>query len=167
MIDTKDNYKIPSDYCNQSKCCLFFLFSPASAVEGIKSVPCVCVSVSWRSHGRTVWRTDPKFSVMIDLVMTLDVMWRHDFMWHHGTTSWRHVTSWYDVMTSQHDVLTSFDDFWARILTKRTRRGRARQRSGVFILIWSRSTHPCPISQWFLGGECHSGSDSVTALWYF
>ncbi len=48
-------------------------------------------------------------------------------MWRHGTTSWRH-------MTSRHDVLTSFDDFWIRILTKRARRGRARQRSGVFIV---------------------------------
>ena len=39
-----------------------------------------------------------------------------------------------DVMTSRRDILTSFDNFWARILTKRARRGRARQRSGVFIV---------------------------------
>ncbi len=46
------------------------------------------------------------------------------WLWH--KTSWRHVTS-------QHDVLTSFKDILARILTKRARRGRARQRSGIFI----------------------------------
>ncbi len=37
-------------------------------------------------------------------------------------------------MTSRRDVLTSLDDFWAKILAKRARRGRARQRSGVFIV---------------------------------
>ena len=56
--------------------------------------------------------------------------WRHGVTWRHSTTSWRHERS----MVRRHDVLTSFDDFWARILTKRAHRGRARQRSGVFIL---------------------------------
>ncbi len=68
-------------------------FPPASAVEGIKSVPSVCVSVIQLSHNLTVWGTDAKFG----------------------------------------DILTSFDYFWARILTKRACRGRARQRSVVFI----------------------------------
>ncbi len=49
------------------------------------------------------------------------------------TSQYDVMTSRYDVMTSRHDVLTSFDDFWPRILTNRARRGRARQRSGVFI----------------------------------
>ncbi len=44
-------------------------FPPASAVEGIKSVPfvCVCPSVSQHSHGWTVWLTDAKFGGWIDL----------------------------------------------------------------------------------------------------
>ncbi len=54
--------------------------------------------------------------------------------WRHDLTVRRHVTSWYDIMTLRHDVLTSFDDFWARKLAKRARRGRACQRSGVFIV---------------------------------
>ncbi len=37
------------------------------------------------------------------------------------------------VWTVWHDVSTSFDNFWARILTRRARRGKARQRSGIFI----------------------------------
>ncbi len=47
------------------------LFPPASAVEGIKSVRCVCLcvclSVSQRSHGWTDWATDLKFDMGIDL----------------------------------------------------------------------------------------------------
>ncbi len=39
--------------------------------------------------------------------------------------------SWLNRLT-----LTSFEDFWARILTKRARRRWARQRSGVFICNW-------------------------------
>ncbi len=113
-------------------------FPPASAVEGIKSVPCVCVcvclSVSWRSHGRTVWCTDAKFSVMVDLdnvsdefegqghrskfkVATLKKRYFQTFLWCYvcrSSLSWhltpcdvtarRHVTSRYNVMTS-HDVM--------------------------------------------------------------
>ena len=90
---------------------------------------CECVSVCEHSHGWTVWHTDPKFGGGVDLD---NISYQFEGQGH--VTSWRHVTSWYDVMTSRHDVLTSFDDFWARILTKRARRGRARQRSGVFIL---------------------------------
>ena len=52
-----------------------------------------------------------------------------DVMWHHAATSWRHATS-------RHDIMTFFGNFWARILTRRACRGRAHQRSGVFILWW-------------------------------
>ena len=45
----------------------------------------------------------------------------------------KYDVKWRYGVTSRHDVLTSFDNFWARILTRRARRGRARQRSGVFI----------------------------------
>ncbi len=77
------------------------------------------VMTSWRDV--TIWNI-------------LSVIWRdvralrHDNWRHvtHGTASWCHVTS-------RHSVLTSFDDCSARIVTKRARRWRARQRSGVFI----------------------------------
>ena len=149
----------------------------------------VCLSVSLRSHGWTVWHADPKFGRGLDLdnisdefedqghrskvkvarlknvifevsdgwitqnqfVMTPDVMW------HHVTTSWRHMTSWYDVMMSRHDVLTSVDDFWARILTKRAPRGRARQRSGVFIIstsVWFLCPLAFDISKSALSEQC-------------
>ncbi len=146
-------------------------FPPASAVEGIKSVPsvcaCVCLSVIQRSHGWTVWHTDPKFDGGVNLDNISDEFEGQghrskvkvartkkrdfrSFSWVNYTEpvchdTWHHVTSrhdvmmsldvmksWYGVTTSWHDVLTSFDDFWARILTKRARRRRARQRSGVF-----------------------------------
>ncbi len=51
---------------------------------------------------------------------------------HYGAQGRRHVSSWCQV-TSRYDVLTSFDNFWARILTRRTCRRRACQCSGVFI----------------------------------
>ncbi len=45
---------------------LFLFSTPASAVEVIESIPsvcmCVCLSVCERSHGRTVWRTEKKFT---------------------------------------------------------------------------------------------------------
>ncbi len=44
-----------------------------------------------------------------------------------------YVMSRCDIMTSRRDILTSFNDIKARILTRRAHRGRARQRSGVFI----------------------------------
>ena len=119
----------------------------------------VCLSVSQRSPGWTVWATDLKFGVRIDLdnisdefegqshrskvkVAILKKTWFSDFSY--GVTyvdctepfrhdTWRHVTSCHDIMTSR-DVLTSFGDFSARILTRRARCGRGRQRSGVFIL---------------------------------
>ena len=57
--------------CICSKCVIMLLFPPASAVEGINSVRCVCLSVclsvSQRSQGWTDWATDPKFGVGIDL----------------------------------------------------------------------------------------------------
>ncbi len=132
------------------------LFPPASAVEGIKSVPslcvcvCVCQCVCERFHGWTVWHTDLKFGGGIDLDNISDEfecqghrlkVEKRDFRsfrWVNYTEPvchdiWRHVTSWYHIMTSRHDVLTPFDDFWARILAKRARRGRVRQCSGVFI----------------------------------
>ena len=34
-----------------------------SAVEGIKSVPCICVSICYHSHDWTVWDTNLKFGV--------------------------------------------------------------------------------------------------------
>ncbi len=54
----------------------------------------------------------------------------------------------YDIrchVTSRHDILTLFDNIWTRILTKRAYRGRARQRSGVFIIIshWKEVRHFC------------------------
>ncbi len=116
------------------------------------------------------WITQSQF------VISPDVMWHHDMTsWHQGTTSWRHVTSLYSFTKSRHDVLTSFDDFWARILTKRARRGRARQRSGVFIWlvkticsnynshVWfeivfcNEKTGPVCVMTWaycFLSGSC-------------
>ncbi len=42
------------------------LFPPASAVEGIKSVPSVCVCVCQLSRDWTVWHTDPKFGMGVD-----------------------------------------------------------------------------------------------------
>ena len=44
------------------------------------------------------------------------------------------LDKWHN-LTSRRDVFTSFDNFWARLLTRRARRGRARQRSGIFILL--------------------------------
>ncbi len=51
-------------------------FPPALAVEGIKSVPSVClsvcVSVIQLSHGWTVWRMDLKICVRINIDKILD-----------------------------------------------------------------------------------------------
>ena len=155
-------------------------FSLRVSGRGYKIGPvcaCVCLSVCERSHGWTVWHTDPKFGGGIDVVNTSisdgfegqghrqrsrSPGWKNvisevsdrwitqsqfvmtpDVMWCHGTTPWHHVTSWYDVMTSWHDILTSFDDFWARILTKRARRGRVHQHPGIFIIsnIYFNLTH--------------------------
>ena len=128
------------------------LFPPASAVEGIKSVPsvcvCVCLSVCERSHGWTIWHADPKFGGGVDLDNISDEFKDQGHRSKVKVARLKNVISevsdWWitqsqfvmtpDVMTSRHDVLTPFDDFWARILTKRAHRGRARQRSGVFIL---------------------------------
>ena len=51
------------------------LFPPASAVEGIKLVPsvCVCLSVCEPSHGWTVWHTDVTWRR--DVLTSLDDFW--------------------------------------------------------------------------------------------
>ncbi len=137
---------------------------------------CVCLSVSERSHSRTVWPRVTKFGVGMDLgkisakfegqghrskVATLKTSFSGVpeglscvvplcNLTSCDVTAWRHVTSQYDVMTSWYDVMTSYDvmvrhhditawrlDILWRLLGKNTdkgaRRGRARQRSGVFI----------------------------------
>ncbi len=87
----------------------------------------------WLCHGVTPWR---HVKSRRDIMMSCDIMvWRHDVIMSGKPFCYDilcHVTSW-RLMTSQRDVLTWFDDLFARILTKRARRGRARQRSGVFI----------------------------------
>ncbi len=113
---------------------------PASAVEVIESVPCFRLSIfpSFRlsvcecSHGWTIWRTDPKIGIRVDLD---EISAKFDSQGHRSkvkvtrlenvisrvfwsgwpdTKSWcmmlHHdsVTSWRDVM-SRHDITMSCD----------------------------------------------------------
>ena len=95
-------------------------------------------------------------SICLGIQSHMTLWWRYGgVMTSHDVTVWRHgvfqqnwwrtfchnkrtscdVTPWHHAVTSRRDVLTSLDDFWAKILAKRARRGRARQRSGVLISI--------------------------------
>ncbi len=112
---------------------------------------CVCLSVCQRSHGWTVWDTNLKFSVNIAFGNISDefegqghrskvmgaILKNVIFGCSYGLTCVYCTKPFsYDIrchVTSRRDNLTSFDNIWARILTKRAHHGRARQRSGVFI----------------------------------
>ncbi len=109
------------------------LFPPASAVEGIKSVPSVCPSVRLpviqHSHGWTVWHTDLKFGGAVDLDNISDEFegqgqrsrspgwktWFPKFQMaelHRASLSWHltscDVTAWRHV-TSRYDITMSRD----------------------------------------------------------
>ena len=140
-----------------------WFFPPVSAVEGIKSFPSVCVCVRGFTQGTlytttTVYGVLVHQEGAICTIRAQYAPWctretmffekfRGPWWFFYCITyvdctepfchdTWRHVISQRDVMTSR-DVtawrLEPFNDFWARVLTRRARRGRACQRSGVFI----------------------------------
>ncbi len=122
----------------------YSLQAPASAVERIKLVPSVCVSVIQHSYGRIVRHMKLKFGTKIDLGDILDV-WRSRskvkvtrlknmfFGFSYELTCacslchviWCHVTSQCDVIWH----------FWARILTLRTRGGNPANKKYLYHIL--------------------------------